>query len=269
MEILQPKKDRFHSGLRVPLPLHHLDHQMNHVQSGRMLITKSLIPKDANNVHRDRIRMFQRGTNHVYHVKKDHTSLTKVHKPASHVQKDRTKEKSDKPNAKSARKGVIVMKDTKKPQTVALSPANLVRTTRKPVNTMNQPAFHAKRELINPTKGSQSVYHVKRVYTKEQSGKRTAKNAVQVDIATVPLVEHATEVSSLVEPGPTMIKRDSIVKKPVFHARPVSKRRISRYRLRYLFTCTCHKHLTSTTNVKSKSNAVFTIQANIQIKMVF
>ena len=77
------------------------------------------------------------------------------------------------------------------------------------------------------------------------------------------------EVSSLVEPGPTMIKKDSIVKKPVFHARPVSKRRISRYRLRYLFTCTCHKHLTSTTNVKSKSNAVFTIQANIQIKMVF
>ena len=130
--------------------------------------------------------MSQRVTNHAYNAKEERINQTTDHKPASHVQKDRTKEKSDKPNAKSARKGVTVMKATKKTQTAALCPVHLVPTTRKLVNTMNQPAFHAKRELTNLVMGSRHVSHVKKVHTKEQSGKRTAKNAVQVDIVTVP-----------------------------------------------------------------------------------
>ena len=130
--------------------------------------------------------MSQRVMNHVYHVKKGHTNQTTDRKPASHVQKDRTKEISGKPNAKSVRKGGTVMNNIEKLRTAALSPANLVRTTRKPVNTMKLPVFRAEREPFNRVKGSQSAYHVKGVYTKEQSGKRTAKNAVQVDIVTVP-----------------------------------------------------------------------------------
>ena len=130
--------------------------------------------------------MSQRVMNHVYHAKEGHTNQTTVHKPASHVQKDRTKEKSDKPNAKSVRKGGTVMNNIEKPRTAALSPARLVPTTRKPVNTKKLPVFRAERERTNRVKGSQSAYHVKKVYTKEQSGKRTAKNAVQVDIVTVP-----------------------------------------------------------------------------------
>ena len=130
--------------------------------------------------------MSQRGMKNVYHAKQGRIKKTKDRKPASHVQEDHTKEKLGKPNAKNARKGGTVMNNIEKPRTAALSPARLVPTTRKPVNTMKLPVFRAERERTNRVKGSQSAYHVKKVYTKEQSGKRTAKNAVQVDIVTVP-----------------------------------------------------------------------------------
>ena len=130
-------------------------------------MAQSLIPKDANHVHRDRTRIFQRETSHAYHAIEGRINQTKDRKLASHVQEGRTRDKSGKLNVKNANKGGIVMKIIEKTRTAALCPVFLVRTTIKLVNTVKPPAFRAKRERTNRVKGSRSVRHVKKVHTKD------------------------------------------------------------------------------------------------------